>query len=202
MSVSCVCMGRKAGWKVCVWRMRRGNERLSQNIKDLNKPCETTGPHAWIPPSYNRSTDRPLVLDCRSPSTWARVISLLSPGASPSTKRRKHYYVFVAKSLQLSLTLCDPMDCSVPGSSAHGILQARGLQWVAMTLSRGSSQPRGWTCVSLSPILAGKFFTISTTWEAHSTEINKEELLLISRSLLSSILMLEKIVYLLSWFRK
>ena len=35
MSVSCVCMGRKGGWKVCVWRMRRGNERLSQNVKDL-----------------------------------------------------------------------------------------------------------------------------------------------------------------------
>ena len=86
MSVSCVCMGRKAGWKVRVWRMRRGNERLSQTIKDLNKPCETTGPHAWIPPSYNRSTDRPLVLDCRSPSTWARVISLLSLVLLPALK--------------------------------------------------------------------------------------------------------------------
>ena len=35
--------------------------------------------------------------------------------------------------------LCDPMDCSLPGSSVHGILQARVLEWVAMPSSRGSS---------------------------------------------------------------
>ena len=40
---------------------------------------------------------------------------------------------------QLCLTLCDPMDCSLPGSSVHGILQARILEWVAMPSSRGSS---------------------------------------------------------------
>ena len=40
------------------------------------------------------------------------------------------------------LTLCDPMDYSPPGSSVHGILQARILVWVAMPFSRGSSQPR------------------------------------------------------------
>ena len=39
------------------------------------------------------------------------------------------------------LTLCDPMDCSPPGSSVHGILQARILEWVALLFSRGSSQP-------------------------------------------------------------
>ena len=43
---------------------------------------------------------------------------------------------------QSCLTLCDPMDCSPPGSSAHGILQARILEWVAMPSSRGSSRPR------------------------------------------------------------
>ena len=37
------------------------------------------------------------------------------------------------------LTLCDPMDCSLPGSSVHGILQARMLEWVAIPFSRGSS---------------------------------------------------------------
>ena len=44
-----------------------------------------------------------------------------------------------AKSLQSCPTLCDPMDCSPPGSSVHGILQARILEWVAMPSSRGSS---------------------------------------------------------------
>ena len=44
--------------------------------------------------------------------------------------------------------LCDPMDCSPPGSSVHGILQARTLEWVAISFSRGSSQPRDRTLVS------------------------------------------------------
>ena len=53
-----------------------------------------------------------------------------------------------AKSLQLCPSLCDPMDCSSPGSSVHGILQARILEWVAMPFSRGSSWPRDSTCDS------------------------------------------------------
>ena len=53
-----------------------------------------------------------------------------------------------AKSLQSCPTLFDPMDCSPPGSSAHGILQAKILEWVAMPSSRGSSQPRDRTSVS------------------------------------------------------
>ena len=43
---------------------------------------------------------------------------------------------------QLCLTLCDPVDCSPPGSSVHGIAQARILEWVAISFSRGSSQLR------------------------------------------------------------
>ena len=53
-----------------------------------------------------------------------------------------------AKLLQLCPTLCDPKDCSLPGSSVHGIPQARILKWAAMPSSRGFSQPRGQTCVS------------------------------------------------------
>ena len=49
---------------------------------------------------------------------------------------------------QLCLTLCDPMDCSLPGSYVHGILQARILEWVAVPFSRGSFQPRDQTQVS------------------------------------------------------
>ena len=47
-----------------------------------------------------------------------------------------------AKLLQSYLTLCNPVDCSPQGSSVHGILQARILEWVAMPASRGSSRPR------------------------------------------------------------
>ena len=53
-----------------------------------------------------------------------------------------------AKSLQLCLTFCDPMDCSSPGSSVHEILQARILEWVAIFFSRWSSPPRDQTQVS------------------------------------------------------
>ena len=56
----------------------------------------------------------------------------------------------VCKSLQSCPTLCDPMDGSSSDSSVHGILQARILEWVAMPSSRGSSQPRDRTHVSLS----------------------------------------------------
>ena len=59
--------------------------------------------------------------------------------------------------------LCDPMDCNPPGSSVHGILQARILEWVAMTFSRGSSWFRDWTRVSH---IAGRFFTIWVTGDA------------------------------------
>ena len=62
-----------------------------------------------------------------------------------------------AKSLQLCPALCDPMDCSLPGSSVHGILQARILEWVAMPFSRGSSQPRDQTHISC---IVGGFFAI------------------------------------------
>ena len=53
-----------------------------------------------------------------------------------------------AKSLQSCPTLCDPMDLSPPGSSVHGILQARTLEWVAVPSSRESSPPRDGTHVS------------------------------------------------------
>ena len=79
------------------------------------------------------------------------------------------------------LTPCDPMDCSPPGFSVHGILQARILQWVAMPSSRGYSQPRDQTQVptlqvdsSLSeppgkphkPTIINKGLRKTATWEA------------------------------------
>ena len=57
---------------------------------------------------------------------------------------------------QSCLTLCSPVDCRPPGSSIHGISQARILEWVAMPSSRVSSRPRDGTQVSHT---AGRFFT-------------------------------------------
>ena len=57
---------------------------------------------------------------------------------------------------QSSLTLCDPVDCSLPGSSVHEISQARILEWIAIAFSRGSSLAG---IEPVSPALAGRFFT-------------------------------------------
>ena len=61
---------------------------------------------------------------------------------------------------QSCLTLCNPMDCSLLGSSVHGIVQARILEWVVIPFSRGSSRPRDRTRVSC---IVGKFFTVWAT---------------------------------------
>ena len=61
---------------------------------------------------------------------------------------------------QLCLTLCDPVDCSLPGFSIHGIFQARVLEWVAIFFSRGSSWPRNQTQVSC---IASRRFTLWAT---------------------------------------
>ena len=53
----------------------------------------------------------------------------------------------ISCALQSCLTLCNPMDYSPPGSSVHGILQARILEWVATSYSRGSSRPTAQTCI-------------------------------------------------------
>ena len=53
----------------------------------------------------------------------------------------------------------NPKDCSPPGSSVHGLLQARILGWVAISSSRESSRPRDWTCISCGSYIAGGFFT-------------------------------------------
>ena len=75
-------------------------------------------------------------------------------------------------------TPCDPMDCSPPGSSVHGILQARKLVWVATPSFRGSSQPRDWTQVSH---IADRFFTSWASREAplcaHSITISFQVLM-------------------------
>ena len=97
------------------------------------------------------SSSRFLCLDHQTEGTsdkeFKKFVMVLLPG---SHYINLHLCVWVtAKSLQSCLTLCDPMDCSLPGFSLHGILQARILESVAMPSSRGSSQARNRTCVSL-----------------------------------------------------
>ena len=72
------------------------------------------------------------------------------------------FFFLVSKSCP---TLCDPMDYSLPGSSIHGILQARTLEWIAISFTRGSSQQKNWAWVSC---ISGRFFTDWAIREAPS----------------------------------
>ena len=90
-------------------------------------------------------------------ASWARGCSL----------RKKTSEWVKALVIQACPTLCDPVDSSPPGSSVHGILQARTLEWVAIPFSRESSQPKGRTPISY---ITGRFFTVWATREALWTE--------------------------------
>ena len=90
----------------------------------------------------------------------AFLMSPALPGGSFTTSATWESESEVAQS---SPTLCDPVECSPPGSSAHGILQARILEWGAISFSRGSSRPRDWTQVSRT---GGRHFNLWATREA------------------------------------
>ena len=81
----------------------------------------------------------------------------------------KHIVVLVTQSCP---ALWDPMECSLPGSSVHGLLQARILKWVAIPFSRVSSQPRDQTQVSC---IADRFFTSWATSEAQDNITKKQK---------------------------
>ena len=82
-----------------------------------------------------------------------------------------HWKKMKVKAAQSCLTLCNPMDCSPPGSSVHGIVQVRILEWVTIFFSWGSSQPRDQTWVFC---IAGRFFTVWATRGGLFTAISQK----------------------------
>ena len=90
----------------------------------------------WVAMPSSRGSSRPEI----------KLLSLSSPALAGTTWEA--FYSSSAQSLQSCQTLYNPMHCSPPGSSVHGILQARILEWVAIPFSRGPSQPRDRTCIS------------------------------------------------------
>ena len=95
----------------------------------------------------------------------------------PSKGERLHSAIILgslcmrAKLLQLCPTICDPVDYSPPGSSVHGIFQARILEWVAISFSRRSSRPRDQTQISCVPFMGRWIPSHYTTWETLSPHI-------------------------------
>ena len=108
---------------------------------------------------------RPFVKSCRYFVSWWAVQFKKNLSYKPTIKTTispnnddEYSFCVHAKLLQSCLTLCIPMDCSPPGSSIHGILQAGILEWVAMP-SRGSSSPKDQTCLSCVSCIADRFST-------------------------------------------
>ena len=86
----------------------------------------------------------------------------------------QHKIAPVCSVVTLCLTLCHPMDCSPPGSSVREISQARILQWVAISFSRGSSLPRDWThvsCISCISCISRQILYPWATWGAQDKHI-------------------------------
>ena len=94
---------------------------------------------------------------------WMVIMEMTSLNSSSVVQLWIICFCLVTKSC-LTLCDCDSMDCSLPGSSVHGISQARILEWIVISFSGGSSHPRDQTYVSF---IAGGFFTAWPIWEAH-----------------------------------
>ena len=105
----------------------------------------------WVATAFSRGLSRS--------KDWTRVSSITGRFLT-IWDTKKAYGGEVAQSC---LTLCNPVDCNLLGFSVHGILQARMLEWVAISLSRGSSRPRDRAQVSC---IVGRCFTVWVTWEA------------------------------------
>ena len=134
---------------------------------------------AIYPNWTNISWDIPIILKWKRPRKKKEAWEAVFLGNSYSCGINSHYNIYsqynsivILPSLlygagaQLSLAPCDPLDCSLPGSSVHGILQARTLEQVAISYSRGSSRPRDRTLISCVSCIGRLILYHCTTWEA------------------------------------
>ena len=136
------------------------NVSLVQHVR-INQ-CRT--PHC-----YNRGRDKSYIIisiDGRE-SIWEDSMLFHDKNTQQITSKRK--VKSESEVAQSCPTLCDPMDCSLPGSSVYGIFQAKLLEWVAIYFSRGSSRCRDRTWVSH---VAGRRFTEWATREASQVKGN------------------------------
>ena len=119
--------------------------------------------HVWLfETPWTRPCQAPLSMEFSKQEYWSGLLfptsgALPDPGieltslASPTLVGRFFTTSTTWEALNhpmLCLTLCDPIDCNLPGSSVHEILQAKILEWVAKPSSQGSSWPRDWTHIA------------------------------------------------------
>ena len=136
--------------------------------KELGIPLSWYSKASQSPPLFTRFLSASPLLSCIACSvpknTW-----LLPP---LGWTNKPVYMVRTTSKVKVNVaqscpTLCDPMDCSLPGSSVHGIFQARVLERVAISFSRRSAQPRDRTQVSC---VVGRRFTVWATGEVRTTK--------------------------------
>ena len=139
---------------------------LAINMNFISHPLQTFGWGAErvLPKIFSPIPHPPAPLQenghIRTETPWGRSLNP-TPRAAPLNPTSREWKVKV-KSLSC-VRLCDPMDCSLPGYSVHGIFQARVLEWGAISFSRGSSWPLDQTQVSC---ITGRCFTFCATREA------------------------------------
>ena len=138
-------------------------------------PLNSNSNRAYLPLAWWTRSHSSLHLQCLKPprDAWFSMVipflptsgrveaakpTLLLHSWIPTPEYPNHWQV-----AQSCPTLCDPMDCSLPGSSVQGIFQARVLEWGAIAFSRESFWPRDWTRVSC---IVGRCFTIWATRES------------------------------------
>ena len=130
----CGYMRTKGGWRVKLgnaealehlWRQGSKTSTRTSGQRDQGSSVELTGNPATETLRFSR----------KGPSHWPGLGHVWKQGLASCLN------MYLRVHAQLCLTLCDPMDGSPPGSSVRGILQARTLEWVALSSCRGSSQP-------------------------------------------------------------
>ena len=144
-----------------IYESRTWKYETKQN--NCNHEGQSFNKDGWVFPVYTKVFAR----------LWdAQFLHSGTPSPTGDIGMAWHYYntsdkrIVIVIVTQSCLTLCDPMDCSLPGSSVHGILQARILGWIAIFFSRGSSWFKDQTQVSC---MSGRFFTLWATREAWQT---------------------------------
>ena len=140
--------------KSLLMKVKEESEKVSLKLNLQKTKIMASGPilaNRW---GKSGNSDRFYFLGLLNHCRWLTALTKLN---NASSLEEMPWLTWVSEVAQSCPTLCDPMFCSLPGSSIHGILQASILEWVAISSFRGSSQPRDWTQVCI----AGRFFIIS-----------------------------------------
>ena len=140
------------------WSPGGGPEGLSGHAEMSKERCCTSSPRVMLPRSFTSQPHSPL-------QRQAHTVTLGGPRHSGL---RDSFLHTTCVRVQSCLVLCDPVDYSPPGSSVHGISQARVPEWIAISFLSGSSRPRDQTHVSWISCTGGRILYHSATWEALS----------------------------------